>query len=179
MLWQLFPAVVDAAAFSNVDKQKLVALVHSRKSSDDEDFAPVVAICKSHSSDIVECQGTAAAIKRAVTTSRPDDVWPDMRKFLSDAAKMKAKQRWAFVETHTVYRPLLILPVFICLSPVWLSVVSVLIIFQSSLSVHLIILPTYSNGSRCCAEKRAHVHARLLNTSQQLSRNQSSTMPDN
>ena len=46
MLWQLFAAVVDAAAFSNVDKQKLVALVQSRKSIDDEDgelFAPVVA----------------------------------------------------------------------------------------------------------------------------------------
>ena len=46
------------------------------------------------------------------------------------------------VETHTVFRPL-ILPVVICLSPVWLSVVSVLISFQSSLSVHLIILPTH------------------------------------
>ena len=48
------------------------------------------------------------------------------------------------VETHTVFRPLLILPVVICLSPVWLSVVSVLINVQSSMSVHLIILPTHS-----------------------------------
>ena len=29
------------------------------------------------------------------TTSRPDDVWPDMWKFVSDSAKNKAKQRWA------------------------------------------------------------------------------------
>ena len=74
MLWQLFAAVVDAAAFfSSVDKQKLVALVQSRKSSDDEDgelFAPVVATCKSHSSDIVECQGAATALKRAVAEGR-------------------------------------------------------------------------------------------------------------
>ena len=32
---------------------------------------------------------------RKHTTSRPDKVWPDMRKFMSDAAKKKAKQRWA------------------------------------------------------------------------------------
>ena len=69
MLWQPFTAVADAAAFSSVDKQKLVALVQSPKSSDDEDgelFAPVVAACKSHSSDIAECQGAATARKRAV-----------------------------------------------------------------------------------------------------------------
>ena len=28
-------------------------------------------------------------------TSRPDDVGPDMWEFMSDAAKKKAKQRWA------------------------------------------------------------------------------------
>ena len=32
---------------------------------------------------------------RKQTTSRPDDVWPDMWKFMSDAAKKRAKQRWA------------------------------------------------------------------------------------
>ena len=32
---------------------------------------------------------------RKQTTSRPDDVWPDMWKFMSDAAEKKAKQRWA------------------------------------------------------------------------------------
>ena len=34
-------------------------------------------------------------LTREQTTSRPDDVWPDMWKQMSDAAKMKAKQRWA------------------------------------------------------------------------------------
>merc|ERR1712136_526813 len=50
-------AVVDAAAFSSVDKQRLVALVQSRQSSDDEDgelSAPAAATYKTHSSDIVD-----------------------------------------------------------------------------------------------------------------------------
>eukprot|EP00450_Noctiluca_scintillans_P037561 CAMPEP_0194549592 /NCGR_PEP_ID=MMETSP0253-20130528/95285_1 /TAXON_ID=2966 /ORGANISM="Noctiluca scintillans" /LENGTH=308 /DNA_ID=CAMNT_0039397023 /DNA_START=76 /DNA_END=1000 /DNA_ORIENTATION=- len=50
-------AVVDAAAFSGVDKQKLVALVQSRQSSNDDDdelSAPVAAAYKSHSSNIVD-----------------------------------------------------------------------------------------------------------------------------
>merc|ERR1719414_2422993 len=50
-------AVVDAAAFSSVDKQKLAALVQSRQSSDDDDgelSAPAAAAYKSHSSDIVD-----------------------------------------------------------------------------------------------------------------------------
>ena len=34
-------------------------------------------------------------LTRKQTTSRPDDVWPDMRKHMPDAAKKKAKQRWA------------------------------------------------------------------------------------
>ena len=34
-------------------------------------------------------------LSRKQTTSRPDDVWPDMWKFMSDAARKKAKQRWA------------------------------------------------------------------------------------
>ena len=49
--------VVDAAAFSCVDKQKFVALVQSRPSSndvDDELSALVVVACKSHSSNIVD-----------------------------------------------------------------------------------------------------------------------------
>ena len=48
---------VDAAASSCVDKQKLVALVQSRPSSNDVDVelsAPVVVACKSHSSNIVD-----------------------------------------------------------------------------------------------------------------------------
>ena len=34
-------------------------------------------------------------LTRKQTTSRPDDVWSGMWKFMSDAAKKKAKQRWA------------------------------------------------------------------------------------
>ena len=34
-------------------------------------------------------------LTRKQTTSRPDDVWPDMWKHMSDAAKKKAKQKWA------------------------------------------------------------------------------------
>ena len=53
----ILTAVVDAAAFFCVDKQKLVALVQSRSSSNDDDdelSAPVVVACKSHSSNIVD-----------------------------------------------------------------------------------------------------------------------------
>ena len=40
------------------------------------------------------CPGGELQTKQ--TTSRPDDVWPDMWKFMSDAAKKKkAHQRWA------------------------------------------------------------------------------------
>ena len=34
-------------------------------------------------------------LTRKQVTSRPDNVWPDMWKHMSDAAKMKGKQRWA------------------------------------------------------------------------------------
>ena len=34
-------------------------------------------------------------LTRKQTTSRPDNVWPDMWKHVSDAAKSKAKQKWA------------------------------------------------------------------------------------
>ena len=34
-------------------------------------------------------------LSRKQTTSRPDNVWPDMWKHMSDAAKSKAKQKWA------------------------------------------------------------------------------------
>ena len=34
-------------------------------------------------------------LTRKQTTSRPDNVWPEMWKFMSDAAKKKAKQKWA------------------------------------------------------------------------------------
>ena len=51
-------AVMDAAAFSSVDKQKLVALVKSRQASDDDDDSELSALAAaayvSHSSDIVD-----------------------------------------------------------------------------------------------------------------------------
>ena len=34
-------------------------------------------------------------LTRKLTTSRPDKVWPDVWKHISDAAKSKAKQKWA------------------------------------------------------------------------------------
>ena len=34
-------------------------------------------------------------LTRKPTTSRPDNVWPDMSKHMSDASKRKAKRRWA------------------------------------------------------------------------------------
>ena len=36
---------------------------------------------------------------RKQTTSRPDNVWPDMWKHVSDAAKRKAEQKW-IIEKH-------------------------------------------------------------------------------
>ena len=34
-------------------------------------------------------------LTRKQTTSRPDNVWPDMRKHMSDVSKRKEKQKWA------------------------------------------------------------------------------------
>ena len=34
-------------------------------------------------------------LTRKHTTSRPDNVWPDMLKHMSDASKRKEKQKWA------------------------------------------------------------------------------------
>ena len=34
-------------------------------------------------------------LTRKQTTSRPDNVWPDMSKHVSDASKRKEKQQWA------------------------------------------------------------------------------------
>ena len=39
--------------------------------------------------------GPGRRLTRKQTTSRPDNVWPDMWKHMSDAAKSKAKQKWA------------------------------------------------------------------------------------
>ena len=34
-------------------------------------------------------------LTRKQTTSRPDTLWPEMRKHMSDASKRKEKQKWA------------------------------------------------------------------------------------
>ena len=41
------------------------------------------------------CTLSGRRVTRKQTTSRPDNVWPDMWKHMSDAAKCNAKQRWA------------------------------------------------------------------------------------
>ena len=41
------------------------------------------------------CSWSGERLTRKQTTSRPDNVWPDVWKHVSDAAKKKAKQRWA------------------------------------------------------------------------------------
>ena len=38
--------------------------------------------------------GPKKRLTKKQTTSRPDNVWPDMWKHLSDASKRKAKQKW-------------------------------------------------------------------------------------
>ena len=40
------------------------------------------------------CTWFGRRLTRKQTTSRPDNVWPDMWKHMSDAAKSKAKQKW-------------------------------------------------------------------------------------
>merc|ERR1719367_1582267 len=51
-LVQTLGAVIDAAGFIGVDKQKLVALVQSQSSDDQEPSAPEAAVYKTHSSGI-------------------------------------------------------------------------------------------------------------------------------
>ena len=41
-------------------------------------------------------------LTRKQTTSRPDDVWPDMWTHMSDAVKKKAKQRWAIENRNSM-----------------------------------------------------------------------------
>ena len=54
-----------------------------------------------HKIHLIERKGTwrrhmvRERLTRKQNTSRPDDVWPDMWKHVSDAAKQKARQRWA------------------------------------------------------------------------------------
>merc|ERR1719266_1667807 len=53
-LVQTLGAVIDAAGFAGIDKQKLVALVQSQNSDDQEPGAPEAAVYKTHSSGIVD-----------------------------------------------------------------------------------------------------------------------------
>merc|ERR1719433_1883943 len=53
-LVQTLSAVIDAAGFAGIDKQKLVALVQSQNSDDQEPGAPEAAVYTSHSSGIVD-----------------------------------------------------------------------------------------------------------------------------
>ena len=41
------------------------------------------------------CTWSGVRLTRKQTTSRPDNVWPDMWKHMSDASKRKEKQKWA------------------------------------------------------------------------------------
>ena len=41
------------------------------------------------------CTLSGRSVTRKQTTSRPDNVWPDMSKHISDASKRKEKQKWA------------------------------------------------------------------------------------
>ena len=45
------------------------------------------------------CTWSGERLTRKQKSSCPDDVWPDMGKFMSDAVKKKAKQRWGYRET--------------------------------------------------------------------------------
>jgi len=49
-----FSAIIDAASFSNADKNKLAALIQSRSSDDQEPGAPAAATYKTHSTNIVD-----------------------------------------------------------------------------------------------------------------------------
>ena len=42
----------------------------------------------------MDFHGPGRDLARKQSTSHPDNVWPDLRKHMSDATKMKAKQRW-------------------------------------------------------------------------------------
>ena len=45
--------------------------------------------------NLKDIHGPGGDLQGNKKTSRPDDVWPDMWKFMSNAAKKNAKQRWA------------------------------------------------------------------------------------
>merc|ERR1719281_1615716 len=79
-LTQAIGAVVDAAAFSGNDKQKLMALVQSQQGSDDDDEegAPAPDAYKSHSGGILDvlgdmkekAEGELSAARKAKKTNK-------------------------------------------------------------------------------------------------------------
>jgi len=77
-LVQTLGAVIDAAGFAGADKQKLVALVQSQSSDDQEPGAPDSAVYKSHSSGIVDvledmkekAEGSLADLRKEETNSK-------------------------------------------------------------------------------------------------------------
>jgi len=77
-LVQTLGAVIDAAGFAGADKQKLVALVQSQSSDDQEPGAPESAVYKSHSSGIVDvledmkekAEGSLSDLRKEETSSK-------------------------------------------------------------------------------------------------------------
>ena len=47
----------------------------------------------------MDFHGPGGSLTRKQTTSRPDDVWPDMWKHMSDAAKKESKTKMGYRET--------------------------------------------------------------------------------
>merc|ERR1719264_641619 len=77
-LVQTLGAVIDAAGFAGVDKQKLVALVQSQNSDDQEPGAPEAAVYKTHSSGILDvledmkekAEGSLSDLRKEETSSK-------------------------------------------------------------------------------------------------------------
>jgi len=77
-LLQTLSAVIDAAGFAGVDKQKLVALVQSQNSDDQEPGAPEAAVYKTHSSGIIDvledmkekAEGSLSDLRKEETNSK-------------------------------------------------------------------------------------------------------------
>merc|ERR1719215_510393 len=77
-LVQTLGAVIDAAGFAGVDKQKLVALVQSQSSDDQEPGAPEATVYKTHSSGILDvledmkekAEGSLSDLRKEETNSK-------------------------------------------------------------------------------------------------------------
>jgi len=77
-LVQTLGAVIDAAGFAGVDKEKLVALVQSQSSDDQEPGAPEATVYKTHSSGILDvledmkekAEGSLSDLRKEETNSK-------------------------------------------------------------------------------------------------------------